>query len=333
MNVKGYKKYLIKNSIQKEVITEYVNYLKDYEKFLSKENQSLATASPEKIIDYSESLILSEKAYVLNFLEAITSYANYSKRNDYITKVIDISESYNAMDNLYSRVAEYYGESLRDLILKDLKIPPLGTHPEKKPTFTKLILNRLREKLGKEKMIDLLSPCLHGRPPDDIEGDKKILTELGIDRFLKKKHQDLVARLERHRDEGTLEFAQRIDDEIVNYVKEHPIIAHGVRKKNRIYVSKLPYQMRKFLDAKNDQMKRFFLCYCPWVRGAIKNATENEISEYFCHCSAGWYKLYWDQIFDHPVKVEPVVTGLSGALECKFAITIPENILKTIIRK
>ncbi|MEJ2248626.1 MAG: hypothetical protein P8Y97_03070 [Candidatus Lokiarchaeota archaeon] len=306
MNVKGYKKYLIKNSIQKEVITEYVNYLKDYEKFLSKENQSLATASPEKIIDYSESLILSEKAYVLNFLEAITSYANYSKRNDYITKVIDISESYNAMDNLYSRVAEYYGESLRDLILKDLKIPPLGTHPEKKPTFTKLILNRLREKLGKEKMIDLLSPCLHGRPPE--------------------KHKDLIKRLEKHKTEGTLEFAQEIDDEIIEYVKQNKMIAQGVRRGNTIYVTKLPYQMRKFLDAKDDKMKRFFLCYCPWIRGALKDGNKKEITKDFCHCSAGWYKLYWDQIFEHPVKVEPVETALDGSLECKFAIHIPEKI-------
>ncbi len=333
MDESEFKIYLEENKIENNLITIYIDILKEYEAYLFTLGVNLDTSLPEKIVDYSEKLVSKGESSVLNFLRVIIHYANYSKRYEYITKVIDVSESYNAMNNLYSRVAEIHGDSIRNEIFSDLVIPPLGIHPEKKPDFTKKILKRLEKKIGKNKTIELLSPCLHGRPPDDIEGDKKILTELGIDRFLKKKHQDLVTRLERHRDEGTLEFAQRIDDEIVNYVKEHPIIAHGVRKKNRIYVSKLPYQMRKFLDAKNDQMKRFFLCYCPWVRGAIKNATENEISEYFCHCSAGWYKLYWDQIFDHPVKVEPVVTGLSGALECKFAITIPENILKTIIRK
>jgi hypothetical protein len=333
MHESEFKLYLEENKIENNLIPIYIDLLKEYESYLFTLGSNLDTSPPEKIVEYSEYLVSEDVSSVLDFLRAIIHYANYSKRDEIITKVIDISESNNAMDNLYSRVAEIYGDSIRNEIFNELVIPPLGVNPEKKPDFTKKILKRLEKKIGKNETIELLSPCLHGRPPDDIEGDKKLLTELGIDGFLHKKHQDLVARLEKHRDEGTLEFAQRIDDEIVKYVKEHPIIAHGVRKKNTIYVSKLPYQMRKFLDAKNDQMKRFFLCYCPWVRGAIKNATENEISEYFCHCSAGWYKLYWDQIFDHPVKVEPVATGLSGALECKFAITIPENIIKTIIRK
>ena len=327
MNESEFKAYLEENKVENNLITKITNLLKEYETYLIKLGFNLDTSPPEKIVEYSENLVSKDEDSVLNFLKALIYYANYSKRYEYIIKIIDISESYNAMDNLHLRVAEIYGDSIRDELFDDLVIPPLGIYPEKKPEFTKVILKRLEEKFGKNKTIDLLSPCLHGRPPDDIEGDKKLLTELGIDGFLQKKHQELVTRLEKHRDEGTLEFAQKIDNEIVKYVKKHPIIAHGVRKENIIYVSKLPYQMRKFLDAKSDQMKRFFLCYCPWVRGAIKNATENEIPEYFCNCSAGWYKLYWDQVFDQPVTVEPVATGLSGALECKFAIKIPDNIL------
>ena len=327
MNESEFKAYLEENKVENNLITKITNLLKEYEAYLIKLGFNLDTSPPEKIVEYSENLVSKDEDSVLNFLKALIYYANYSKRYEYIIKIIDISESYNAMDNLHLRVAEIYGDSIRDELFDDLVIPPLGIYPEKKPEFTKVILKRLEEKFGKNKTIDLLSPCLHGRPPDDIEGDKKLLTELGIDGFLQKKHQELVTRLEKHRDEGTLEFAQKIDNEIVKYVKKHPIIAHGVRKENIIYVSKLPYQMRKFLDAKSDQMKRFFLCYCPWVRGAIKNATENEIPEYFCNCSAGWYKLYWDQVFDQPVTVEPVATGLSGALECKFAIKIPDNIL------
>ena len=332
MNVSEFMSYLEENKVETKLITLLTNLLQEYEAYLIKLGYNLETSPSEKIVEYSENFVSEDENFVLNFLRAILHYANYSKKYEYITKVIDISESYNAMDNLRVRIAEIYGKSMRDEVFSDLAIPPLGTHPEKKPAFTKAILNRLEEKVGKNKTIDLLSPCLHGRPPDDIEGDKKLLNELGIDGFLQKKHLELVARLEKHRDEGTLEFAQKVDDEIVKFVRENPIIAHGIREKNMIYVSKLPYQTRQLLDAKNDRMKRFFLCYCPWVRGAIKNGTENEISKYFCNCSAGWYKLYWDQIFDQPVTVKPVATGLSGALECKFAIKIPENLLQTIIR-
>jgi len=332
MNVTEFMSYLEKNKVENKLVILFTNLLQEYEDYLMKLGFNLETSPSEKIVEYSENFVSEDENFVLNFLRAILHYANYSKNYEYITKVIDVSESYNAMDNLYIRVAKIYGESMRDEIFNDLVIPPLGTHPEKKPGFTKSILKRLEEKIGKNRTIDLLSPCLHGRPPDDIEGDKKLLNELGIDAFLKKKHLELVTRLEKHRDDGTLEFAQKIDNEIVNYVRDNPIIAHGIREENIIYVSKLPYQMRELLEAKSVQMKRFFLCYCPWVRGAIKDGTENEISDYFCNCSAGWYKLYWDQIFGQPVTVEPVATGLNGALECKFAIKIPDNILQKIIR-
>ena len=52
---------------------------------------------------------------------------------------------------------------------------------------------------------------------------------------------------------------------------------------------------------------------------------ENEILKDFCHCSAGWYKLYWDQIFEQSITVEPVKTGLHADLECTFEIQIPEK--------
>ena len=74
-------------------------------------------------------------------------------------------------------------------------------------------------------------------------------------------------------------------------------------------------------------MKRYYYCYCPWVRGAIKNGTENEIDNNFCHCSAGWFKLYWDKLLKQPIKIEPVETVLKGDLVCKFAIHLPKDVI------
>jgi len=163
INEAEFKKYLEEKKVESQLITEFTEQIMNYENYLSKENLTLETSLPKKIMDYSEYLVSQDEESVLGFLRAILNYANYSKRYDFITKVIDISESYNAMDNLYSRVAEIHGESLRNEIFKDLIIPPLGIHPEKKPEFTKAILKRLEEKIGKENTIDLLSPCLHGR--------------------------------------------------------------------------------------------------------------------------------------------------------------------------
>ncbi len=325
MNERNFQIFLEEKEIDTNVIKNFLSKLRHYENYLKKENLNLDSVNPKKLVEYTEYLVSINKDFVLDFLKAILKYANYSKKYDFITEIIDIVESYNAMDTLFSRVAEIHGEQMRNVIFRDLDIPPLGVHPEKKPNFTNNIKKRLEDNLGKENTIELLSPCLHGRPPDDIEGDKKILAELGIDGFLLKKHQDLIKRLEMHREEGTLEFAQIVDEEVIEFVRNNQILV-GIRKGNIIYTSKVPYQTKKFLTAKDEKMRIFYLCYCPWIRGALKEGTDNEILKDFCHCSAGWYKLYWDQIFEQSIIVEPVKTGLNGDLECTFAIHIPTNV-------
>jgi hypothetical protein len=325
MDERNFRIFLEENELDTNTIKSFLSKLREYENYLKKKDLNLDSVNPNKLVEYTEYLVSTDKDSVLDFLRAILSYANYSKKYDFITETIDIVESYNAMDTLFSRIAEIHGEQMRNEIFRDLVIPPLGVHPEKKPNFTKNIMKRLEDNLGNENTIALLSPCLHGRPPDDIKGDKKNLAELGIDGFLQKKHQDLIKRLEKHRNEGTLEFAQLVDDEVIEFVRNNQMLV-GVRKENIIYVSKIPYQTKKFLTEKDEKMKKFYLCYCPWIRGALKEGTENDILKNFCHCSAGWYKLYWDQIFEQSVSVEPIKTGLYGDLECTFAIQLPTNI-------
>ncbi|MFW9896443.1 MAG: hypothetical protein ACFFD7_11610 [Candidatus Thorarchaeota archaeon] len=330
MNEKDFQLFLQNQGVGKNSIKSILTILKDYETYLSKKNLNIDSVNPSELSKYTEYLISEEKDIVLDFLRTILNYANFSKRYELITGAIDIYESYNAMDTLFNRIAEIHGENIRDEIFADLIIPPLGTHPEKKPGFTKIIIKRVEAKLGKQRTIEILSPCLHGRPPDDIEGDKKLLAELGIDRFLLKKHQDVVKRLEYHRDNGTLEFAQKVDDDVINFIKDNQIYGSGVRNGQIIHVSKLPYQTKKFLTTKDKKLKRFYLCYCPWVRGSFKDEKDKDIPEEFCHCSAGWYKLYWDQIFGEFVDVQPIRTALGGDLDCSFAIHIPDKFFSKI---
>jgi hypothetical protein len=110
-------------------------------------------------------------------------------------------------------------------------------------------------------------------------------------------------------------------------VKSIPIISAGKREGKIIYVQKTPYQTKKFLNTNDDNLKRFYCCYCPWVRGALKDGTEKEITKEFCQCSGGWFKLYFDQLFDQPIVVEPVETALTGGFECKFAIHLPDDVI------
>lgn len=321
-------KYLIDNNLSQEQAEIYISKLDKFRTFLKKQNTDIDTIPNGEIIKYSDYLVEKRSEEVLDFLRALINYANFIKKYDYIVEIIDISESYNAMDNLYQRVAEEHSKSIQEEIFKDLKIPPLGTHPEKKPEFTKIVLERLKKKIGEEKTIELLKPCLHGHPGDLKKEREDFLRIADIDEFLRIKKQELIERLEKHQQEGTLEFAQYIDDEVIEFVKNTPEINPGIRKGEIIIEAKLPYQTKKYIQAKDNKMKGFYSCYCPWIRGAIKNGTEKEIFSHFCYCSAGYTKKYWDVIFDQPIKVEPIESPLTGGLLCKFAVHIPKEFQK-----
>ncbi|MFX0073409.1 MAG: hypothetical protein ACFFAO_20210, partial [Candidatus Hermodarchaeota archaeon] len=219
---KNFLKFLFEKKIEEDQVTVFISRLNEFDKHLKKDKYSIDSIPSGEIVKYSSYLVEKNPDHVLDFLRALINYANFLKKYDYIIEIIDISESYNAMDNLYERIAEKHGKNLRDEIFEGIEIPLLGVDPEKKPKFTKVILKRLEEKIGEEKTIELLKPCLHGRP-GSLEKDREDFLRLNnIDEFLKLKKLELIERLQKHQKEGTLEFAQYIDDEVIDFLKNTP---------------------------------------------------------------------------------------------------------------
>ncbi len=327
-----FKSFLLESNVPENAILGFLEAVNGFIRFLEEKNETINSFSYGKLIEYSDQLASKDRVAARHLILGLWRYFPFIGMHNRIEELLDIAESAPAMNTLYDRIAEWHGETVRDEIFKDIEIPPLGAHPEKKPEVTKLVMKRLEERLGKEKTKELLRPCLHGGPP--VGKDKEKLNELkDLDKFLKIKNQEFVNEVERHRSDGTAMFAQLVDDEVLDYVKTIPTMGAGVRDDNKIIVTKVPYQIKKFLKAGPNHMKRYYWCYCPWVRGAIKDGTEREISPNFCYCSGGYFKLYWDEMFDQLINVEPLQTALWGDMVCKFAIEIPNEIMKEYVRK
>ncbi|MHA2255324.1 MAG: hypothetical protein ACXAAM_04565, partial [Candidatus Heimdallarchaeaceae archaeon] len=172
MNEEGFRDYLVENKIDEKRVEEYFALLKELQEFLSKESINIDSIPEGKIIEYTEYLVSNKDERILELLRALISYSNFKEKYDYIVEIIDVAEAYNAMDNLYLRIGDEFREEIRDEIFSNLDIPPLGIHPDKKPAFTEEIMKRMEAKIGEEKAIKLLAPCLHGRPIEPIKKDR-----------------------------------------------------------------------------------------------------------------------------------------------------------------
>lgn len=109
------------------------------------------------------------------------------------------------------------------------------------------------------------------------------------------------------------------------YVEADPTIEAGVRKGNIVYVSKIPYQIKQFIEAEDDQTKRYHYCHCGWVRDSIKKPKEEQVSQAFCNCSGGWHKVPFEGIFEQTLEVDLVKSVLKGDDICTFAIHLPKE--------
>ena len=158
-----------------------------------------------------------------------------------------------------------------------------------------------------------------------MEDRKKYLECGSLDSYLIRKGQEFIAELEKLQGEGKRYFTQVITDEVIDFVRNTPLIAQGVREGNTLFEVKIPYMTKEYLAETDDRMKRYYYCHCPWVRESIRSG-EISVPPMFCLCSAGFVKKPWEVIFDQPLEAEAVETVLQGDKWCKIAIQLPEGV-------
>ncbi len=329
MDVKGFRDYCAKREFGEETIQLHIKLVREFEEFLKKRGKKdLNDASSNDMKDFVADLMENRKITLDNF-RALIRYSDFSGKKETVSVLHGYLEGLGVPEELLKRLKEIVGERKSKGIFEGVNIPPLGTRPEDKPKVTKKIMERLEAHLDSRSLKELMSSGLEVFPDEWYLPQKRMFQDShSLDDFLRKRHREFVETLEKHRKEKTMFFAQEIDDEVIDYVKENQEIQGGVRKGDIIYETKIPYQTKKYLHEKNEKMKRYYACHCSWVREAIKSG-KPKISSNFCYCSAGYHKRPFEIIFDQPVKADVIETVLKGDPVCRFAIYIPKQFAHT----
>ena len=332
MDEEGFRDFCIKGErvrkgLSEETIQAHIRIVKEFEAFLKRKNKSkdFNNATVDDLQSFVQYSMKDGKNTWDNFL-ALLRYARFVKNKEAEVALLELLDGSGVLENLSNTLKQSVGESKHKEIFEGIELPPLGTPSKDKPKITKMFMERLEAKLGEEMSREILSSGPHAGPKEHyLPERKKFLESKGIDDFLEKRHKEYVDELEKHMKEKTLYFTQEIDAEVLKYVRNTPTCQNGVREGNIIYVTKIPYMAKRYLQEKDPKKKRYYYCHCPWVREAIKS--DVKISPNFCFCSAGFEKRPWDVIFDQSVKADVVETVLKGGLICKFAIHIPKEFL------
>ena len=326
MNKEGYRKYLTdrEHPIPEEEIQRAIPMVQRFEGFVKKRRKTLENAGAEEVNAFSKELI-QEKANTYENLVALSRYGYFVKNLDLYLAVLELIDGAEVMNVLHERLGEMVGEELRNKILPESSLPPLGLPSFEKIDVTKGVMKKMTQNLDEETCARVLNAVAHGLPKDFRKGEREKYLEAGsIDEYLKRRREAAISELESHRDSGALFYNAKITDEVVEFVKNRPDVLSGERRGNTIYHTKIPYMAIEYLAEPDEKMKRYYACHCAWARESI--LTGEEVTDRFCHCSGGFTKMPWEAALDRPLEVEMDRSVLRGDTECSFIIRLPDDV-------
>jgi len=323
----AFRKFLQGRKLSATKIESSVAAVREFERYLRKRKVTLKSADLVVLRDYI-SLLIEERRNSEDRLIAIARYCYFVKKYDlyiYFTGILGASD---VLPGIGERLAAIAGKATQRRVFHDLEMPPLGSPQDSYPKLTKIILDRMEDELPGRTCTDILTWNYHNIPITVFKESKERFEKAAsIDEYLKGEHERLIEELEDCVREGRPWFEQEITPEVVEFVRGNQEICTGIKRGDKVYVTKIPYAPKQFLSEKNPAMREYYACHCQLVRTALRDG-KPKIAATFCYCSAGYQKLHFDAIFSEPVEVELLETLLEGDGRCRFSIKIPKSKMK-----
>ena len=322
-----FRKRLQARGLSSKDIDFSVDAVEEFEEYLKKRGKSYETMGLGDLKRYV-SLLIKEGRNSEERLVAVARYLAFAGKNDEFIYLFGTFSASNVLPDIGDRLANKAGEEVRRRVFERFQLPALGSPQDVFPALTERIVKRMEAELPHETCRQVLTWNYHQIPIEAFKDAKERFEKAGsIDQYLKGEHKRLVDEMEGCMKQGRVWYEQKITPEVLDFVRANQEICTGVRKGDRIYVTKIPYATPQLLRETNPALKRYYACHCPLVRASLRHG-KSKVPATFCYCSAGFEKVKFDAVFGEPVEVELLETLLKGDMRCRFAIKIPKNKMK-----
>ncbi|MCI8632300.1 MAG: hypothetical protein HFE64_02300 [Lachnospiraceae bacterium] len=222
------------------------------------------------------------------------------------------------------------GNAFGDEFVKNIELPDIDSEYKCQCHHMYLFMKRLEEMTDEKTLKKILCKVRHGLHPSQCKWAHKELMEVGnLDDFLNKHSNDELNHfIELNREKKDF-YGQEISDEVLTFIKENPEMLAPVRRGNKLYCKAFPYNMKEYLKATDEKMKRYHACHCPLAKESI--LSENVVSSTLCNCSLGHMMNFVEAFMDRELEGKVVCSVLNGDLTCEYEIEIPNDIMQKYV--
>lgn len=288
---------------------------------------TLATASLNDVEGYIAGLVARGEAGEDRLL-ALGRYFTAAGIDAVAIRLLAYLLPIGVLPAMADRLAELEGAAVRDRVMAGFEIPPTGAPPEVYPPATAAFVRALEAELGAEKARRVLCWNVHGIPAAAFAAEREaFLASDSLEDWLAAFHGRKVRELERHAEDGTLWFEQRITPAVVDFVRGNQEILSAVSDGRHLWATKIPYDPDRFLASKDPLEKRRLACHCPLAASTITR-TGAGVPAAWCACSAGYEKFLFDTVFGEETEAVVTESVLAGDPRCRFRIRIPDSVIE-----
>ncbi|MBN1450406.1 MAG: hypothetical protein JW963_05265, partial [Anaerolineales bacterium] len=130
MNREGFRELLKSRKLNEEQIDASVSMAERFEAFIADHGKPDADTTWAFC-----KILIQEGQNSLDNLLTIARYGRFIKNNDIYIAILELLDGAEAQPNLYQRVAESFGESVRDEVFAGVGAAPLGVPSPEKPQY------------------------------------------------------------------------------------------------------------------------------------------------------------------------------------------------------
>lgn len=245
----------------------------------------------------------------------------------------DTNITYGAfgMENFKQEICSALGDAFWDELTTGDELPDITLECGRQCAAMARFMRKLERMADAETVKNILYRVRHGLHPSQVKGAREAFLETGdLDAFIEQHLQEQIAMFERLNAEGKDFYGQEITDEALAFVKAHPTMLAPIRQGRTLHVTAFPCNIKEYLRADDDRMRRYQACHCPFAKESI--LADETVSATLCNCSLGHVTNFIEAFLDRPLEGKVVSSVLAGDLLCEYEIAIPDDIMAAYVK-
>ncbi len=223
------------------------------------------------------------------------------------------------------------GEDFWNALTDGLELPDMQTEAACGCRRMARLIRRFERMADAATVGRVLKSVRHGLNPAQSAWAREEFLKTGdLDVFLQRHYEQELEHFVALNREKKDFYGQAITDDVLAFVRANPSMLSPVRKGNTLCCMAFPCDMAAYLDAKDDRMRRYHACHCPFAKASILSDTP--VPPALCNCSLGHVMNFIEAFMDRALEGSVVSSVLNGDLSCRYEIAIPDDIMEQYVK-